>query len=199
MKTSLLLLTLAAAALLLVPGVAKAIGERFNEGLFALMQRSGLVLMAEQTSREAARIASSTYGYKVGAASSGPVRASVITGPTTVAWAQNDTCGKLDRIPAGSRILGALISCADMGTSITMDVGLRAWTIDGTGTAVDADGIVAALDVATAAVNAFNAGGALCADGASTSPQRTPNRTSRSPANPTDDADVRVTVLYVSP
>lgn len=156
--------------------------------------------MAEQTSRQATRIASSAYGYKMGAASSNPVRASVITGPNTVTWAQNDTCGNRDRIPTGSRILGAYINCADMGTSITMDVGLRAWTSDGTGTAVDADGIVAAYDVAAAAVNAYAGTGALVASGAEyvTLADTEPYFTLAG-GTPTADADVRVTVLYVAP
>jgi len=157
--------------------------------------------MAEQTSREAARLASSTYGYKMHAASAGKLRASRISGPATVAWAQNDTCGNRDRIPKGSRILGAFVSCADMGTSVTMDVGLRAWTSDGTGAAVDADGIVAALDVATAAVSgALHSTGALCTAGAEyTTTADTEPYFTLGGANPTDDALVAVTVLYLAP
>lgn len=157
--------------------------------------------MAEQTSREAARIASSTYGYKMHPGSSGVVRVSRISGPATVAWAQNDTCGNRDRIPKGSRLLGAVIHSADMGTSVTLDVGIRAWTSDGTGTAVDADGIVAAADVATAAVTgSFLATGALVASGdeyitlADVEPYFTLGG-----ANPTDDALVAVDVLYTTP
>lgn len=155
--------------------------------------------MAEQTSREAARIASSTYGYKFRNCSSGVVKASVITGPDVVAWAQNDTCGNRDRIPAGARIMGALVSNGTLGASVTMDVGLRAWTIDGTGTAVDADGIVAALSVASAQ-STFNASGALVAGGAEyvTTADTEPYFTLGG-ANPTDDADIRVTVLYMAP
>jgi len=157
--------------------------------------------MAEQTSREASRLASSTYGYKMHPTSSNPLRTSRISGPATVAWAQNDTCGNRDRIPKGSRILGAIVSCADMGTSITLDVGLRAWTADGTGTAVDADGIVAALDVATAAIaGGFYATGALCTSGAEyTTTSDTEPYFPLGGGNPTDDALVAVTVLYVAP
>lgn len=157
--------------------------------------------MAEQTSREAARIASSTYGYKMGPQSSGVVRYSRISGPATVAWAQNDTCGNRDRIPKGSRIIGAWVKTADMGASITLDVGLRAWTPDGTGAAVDADGIVAAADVATAAVNgSFLSTGALCAAGAEyiTLADTEPYFTLAG-GNPTDDALVTVEVLWVGP
>lgn len=184
--------------LALAPGLARALGERISDALFAYQIRTGAVLqMAEQTSREAARLA--TVGNKIRAASSGPVRVSRISGPATVAWAQNDTCGNRDRIPAGSRILGAIIRSGDMGTSITLDVGLRAWTPDGTGTAVDADGIVAAADVATAAVNgSLLATGALVAAGAEyvTSVDTEPYFTLAG-GNPTDDTLIAVDVLYV--
>lgn len=156
--------------------------------------------MAEQTSRESALIASSAAGYKAKAASSGELRATVITGPAAVTWANGDTMGNRDRIPAGSRIIGAHISCADMGTSITCDVGLRAWKPDGTGAAVDADGIVAAYDVATAAVpGALVSTGALCTSGVEyvtavdTEPYFTLNG-----GTPTANAAIRVTVLYVA-
>lgn len=157
--------------------------------------------MAEQTSREAARIASSAAGFKMHATSAGPVLSTRISGPATVAWAQNDTCGNRFRIPKGSRILGAFVYSADMGTSVTLDVGLRAWTADGTGTAVDADGIVAALDVAAAAINGgFYATGALVAVGAEyTTLADTEAYFTLAGANPTDDALIAVEVLFVAP
>jgi hypothetical protein len=155
--------------------------------------------MAEQTSREAARLALSSAGFKMKAASAGKMFVSRISGPATVAWAQNDTCGNRHRIPAGARLLGAIVHCADMGTSITLDVGIRAWTADGTGTAVDADGIVAAADVATAALSGtLFATGALCAVGAEyvTLADVEPYFTLGG-GNPTDDALIAVDVLYV--
>ena len=155
--------------------------------------------MAEIVSRQAARIVASASGYKMGAASANGMRASVITGPDTAAWAQNDTCGNRDRIPAGSRILGALVSCAAMGASVTLDVGLRAWKEDGTGAAVDADGIVTALAVSSA-TSAYNASGALVASGVeSVTTVDTEPYFTLAGANPTDDADIRVTVLWVGP
>lgn len=156
--------------------------------------------MAEQTSRETARLASSAAGGKVRAASSADIRASVITGPATVTWANGDTMGNRERIPAGARILGALVSCADMGTSITLDVGLRAYTQDGTGTAIDADGIVAAYDVATAAVPSAMVGtGALVTSGVEsvTSADAEPYFTLNG-GTPTANAAIRVTVLYLA-
>lgn len=152
--------------------------------------------MAEITSREAARLA--TTGGKLRAASSGELRASVITGPDTAAWAQNDTCGNRDFIPPGARIIGAYVNCAAMGASVTLDVGLRTWTPDGTGAAVDADGIVAALAVSSA-TNAYNGSGALVAAGVdSVTSVATEPYFTLTGANPTDDADIRVTVMYVS-
>jgi hypothetical protein len=155
--------------------------------------------MAEQTSREAARLASFAAGGKLRAVSSGIMRASKITGPDTVAWAQNDTCGNRDRIPKGARLLGALVSNAAMGASVTLDVGVRAWTRDGTGAAIDADGIVAALAVSSAS-SVFNASGALVAAGAEyqVSADAEPYFTLAG-ANPTDDADISVVVLYLAP
>jgi hypothetical protein len=156
--------------------------------------------MAEQTSREAARIASSLYG-KMHPSSSGKVRASRISGPAVVTWAQNDTMGNRDRIPKGSRILGAFVSCADMGTSITLDVGIRAWTKDGTGAAVDANGIVAALDVATATTpGSLVATGELVAVGAEylTLADVEPYFTLAG-GTPTANALIAVEVLWVGP
>lgn len=152
--------------------------------------------MAEIVSREAARLA--TTGGKIRAGSSGGLHASVITGPDVAAWAQNDTCGNRDIIPAGSRIVGAFVSNAAMGASVTLDVGLRAWTETGVGAAVDADGIVTALAVASAA-SVFNASGALVASGAEyvTTVPTEPYFTLTG-ANPTDDADIRVTVIYIA-
>lgn len=156
--------------------------------------------MAEQTSREAARIASSTSGYKARGADANPIRVCTITGPDVVAWAQNDTCGNRHRILKGSRVLAAYVSCAAMGASVTLDVGLRAWTPDGTGAAIDADGIVAALAVATA-VSAFNGSGAMVKDGTDTgvlTADAEPYFTLGG-ANPTDDADIRVDIFYLAP
>lgn len=117
--------------------------------------------MAEQVSKQAAIVAAGTKNLapKMGG---GVLRVISITSPDTVTWAQNDTCASPIKVPKGSRFIGANVSCADMGTSITLDVGFRAAD---DGTAIDADGIVAALDVATAAVNAYAATGAKVAGG----------------------------------
>ena len=123
--------------------------------------------MAEQVSRQAARLAASSAGYKQRAADCGKVSMVTITSPATVTWAQNDTLGSGVRLPIGTRILlNGYVSTADMGTSITLDVGLRAYKPDYSGTVIDADGIAAAVDVATAAARAVLNNGALIKDGA---------------------------------
>lgn len=54
-------------------------------------------------------------------------------------------------IPSNARYVRAWFSCDDLGTGLTMDVGLRQTTANG-GAVVDADFFASAIDVATAAV-----------------------------------------------
>lgn len=152
--------------------------------------------MAEITSRQAAAIASRG---KMSPSSAGIVRSSVITSPAAVAWAQGDTCGNRDRIPAGSRILGAFVSNAALGASVTMNVGLRQWTADGSGAAIDAAGIISALNV-SGAVNGFSGGGTFVTGGAEyvTAVDTEPYFTLAG-ATPTANAQVKIAVLYVAP
>jgi hypothetical protein len=117
--------------------------------------------MAEQVSRQAAKVAARTkmspneaYGKK---------RVVVITSPAAVTWAQGDTIASPQLLPVGTRFTcGSQASFQDMGTSITLDVGIR----DKDGNAIDADGIAASIDVATAAGRADLNNGALIKDGA---------------------------------
>jgi hypothetical protein len=116
--------------------------------------------MAEQVSKQAAKVAA---GTKLTGADMGKPTVVVMTSPDTVTWAQNDTLASPVIIPKGSRILPyGYASFQDMGTSITLDVGLRKVS---DGTAVDADGIAAAVDVATAAARSILNNGALVKDG----------------------------------
>ena len=79
--------------------------------------------MAEIVSKQAAKVAA---GTKLTAADVGIARTVVITSPDTATYANGDTLASPVIIPAGSRVLcGGFVSCADMGTSITLDVGLR--------------------------------------------------------------------------
>ncbi len=117
--------------------------------------------MAEIVSKQVAITAagSKNTASKLGG---GVKRTIVITSPDTVTWAQNDTIASPILVPKGSRFLcDSFASHADMGTSITLDVGIR----DTSGTAIDADGIAAAVDVATAAARSALNNGALVKDG----------------------------------
>jgi len=117
--------------------------------------------MAEQVSRQAAKLVANSKLAPHEAL--GKKRVIVITSPAAVTWAQNDTIASPVPLPVGTRILcGSYASHQDMGTSITLDVGLR----DKNGTAIDADGIAAAVDVATAAARTVLNNGALVKDGA---------------------------------
>ena len=151
--------------------------------------------MAEQVSRQAAKIAAGTkmLPHEAG----GKVRCAVITSPAAVTWASGDTLASPHIIPAGSRILcTSYISCADMGTSITADVGLRNAS---TGVEVDLDGIASAIDVATAAVRSIANNGALVKDGIEsvTTVPTVPVLTLNG-GTPTANAQIRVEVFYLS-
>lgn len=152
--------------------------------------------MTEQVSRQAALVAAGSKmapGY-----SGGKVRVAFIDSPATVTWANGDTLASPEVIPAGSRILlHSYISCADMGTSITADLGLRNAK---TGAEVDLNGIASAVDVATAATRAICNNGALVVDGAvyittvDTVPVLTLNG-----GTPSANAQISAQVIYVAP
>jgi hypothetical protein len=119
--------------------------------------------MAEIVSKQAAYVAAGTKKQRP-VMGGGEKKCIVITSPDTAAWAQNDTIASPVLIPKGSRFLcDTFVSHADMGTSITLDIGLRAATT--AATVIDADGICAALDVASAAARAAANNGALVKDG----------------------------------
>lgn len=152
--------------------------------------------MAEKVSKQAAYVAAGTK-KQMPVMGGGSLKVFTITSPDTVTWANGDTCASPITIPKGSRIIGANVSCADMGTSITLDVGLRKAS---DATVIDADGIVAALDVATAAVAAFNASGALCKDGVESITAYDANAYfTLNGGTPTANAQIRVDVYAVVP
>lgn len=151
--------------------------------------------MTEIVSREAALVAANTKLSNT--VSGGVKRCIVITSPADCDWAQNDTIASPVRIPAGSRFTcNSYASHADMGTSITLDVGIR----DKDGTAIDADGIAAAIDVATAAGRTILNNGALIADGANyVTTQDCYLYATLGGGNPTDDAQIRIEVEVIFP
>lgn len=117
--------------------------------------------MAEILSRAGAVIAA---GGKVLPSVNGKQRCLIITSPATVTWADGDTIGAGFELPAGVRFLsGSFVSCQDMGTSIVVDIGTRDFK---TKVAIDADGIAAGVDVATAAARQVANSGVFVANGA---------------------------------
>lgn len=151
--------------------------------------------MAEQVSKQAAKVAAGTkmspneaYGKK---------RCIVITSPDTVTWANGDTIASPVPLPVGTRFTcNSMVSCADMGTSITLDVGIR----DVDGTAIDADGIAAAVDVATAATRASLNNGALIKDGTEyVTTEVSYVYATLNGGTPTANAQIRIEVEVVTP
>jgi hypothetical protein len=156
--------------------------------------------MAEIVSRQAALLASSTAGYKMRAADAGKVQWFVVTSPAVAAWGDGDTCGGRVRIPKGSRPLsGGLSSNAALGASVVMDVGLRAYKPDGTGAAIDADGIAVGIDVAAAGVDSLNNGAFLASGAETVTTEDAELYFTLRAANPTDNAQVRVEVPFLVP
>lgn len=151
--------------------------------------------MAEQISRQAAYVAAGTAKQRP-TMGVGEQKKVVITSPATVTWANGDTIASPILIPKGSRPGPVFVSCADLGTSITLNVGLR----DADGTAIDADGLVAALDVASAAVNAWACSGALVKDGAEyVTTEDSYLYATLSGGTPTANAQLRIEATFLFP
>lgn len=151
--------------------------------------------MAEFNSRQAALIAAGT-STKPLSNSLGKKRTLVITTPATAAWAQNDTIASGIRLPKGVRFLSSsFVSHAAFGTSVTLDVGIRNFA---TKVAIDADGIAAAVAIASAGRSALN-NGALVVDGVeSVTTEESEVYATLTGANPTDNAQLRIEVDYLS-
>lgn len=150
--------------------------------------------MAEINSRQAAKIAANKkvapneiYGKK---------RIVVIGTPATHALAQGDTIASGVRLPVGTRFtLGSRVSNAAMGTSVTIDVGIR--NAD-TKVAIDADGIAAAVAVATAGRSALDNGAFIAAGAEYVTDQPSELYVTIGGAAPTASAQLRVEVELVS-
>lgn len=151
--------------------------------------------MPEFNSRQAAKIAA---GTKIGAGESGgTIRSVVLTSPATAAWAQNDTLASGVPIPIGSRFLSmSYVSNEAMGASVTLDVGIRDFT---TKVAIDADGIGAAVAVSSAGRSLLNNGALITAGIESLTTVVTEVYATLTAANPTDNAQFRIEVFYLSP
>jgi len=149
--------------------------------------------MPEFNSRQAALIAA---GSKTLSNAIGKKRVLVMTSPATAAWAQNDTFASGVLLPKGTRFTcGSFASHAAMGAGVTLDVGLRNFR---TKTVIDADGIAAAVAVATAGRTELN-NGVLVANGAEyVALEDVEVYATLTGADPTDNAQIRLEIEYIS-
>lgn len=152
--------------------------------------------MAEIVSKQAAEIAA---GRKMNPAKCfAKQRVVVITSPATAAWAQNDTIGSGIKLPVGTRILaGGKASYGALGTSVTLDVGLREFA--GAKTVIDADGIAAAVAVATAGRADLNNGALVAAGVEYLTTVESEIYATLGGANPTDDVQIRIEIPVLLP
>lgn len=152
--------------------------------------------MAEIVSRQAALVAAGTknLGPTMG---QGKTTWVVMTSPAVAAWAQNDTLASPIVIPKGSRpMCGGFASHQAFSASVTLDVGLRKVS---DGTAVDLDGIAAAVDISSAGRSALNSG-ALVKDGVEyVTTEDCYLVATVGGANPTDDRQLRIEVPFLFP
>lgn len=149
--------------------------------------------MAEFNSRQAALVAA---GSKTLSNSVGKLRTLVITTPATAAWAQNDTLASGIRLPKGVRFLASsFVSHEAFGASVTLDVGIRNFD---TKVAIDADGIASAVAISSAGRSALNNGALVAAGVESLTTADTEVYATFIAANPTDNAQLRIEVHYLS-
>jgi hypothetical protein len=125
----------------------------------------------------------------------GRVRTVVVTSPATAAWANGDTIASGFKLPIGTRFLASsFVSNAAMGASVVLDVGIRNFD---TKVAIDADGIAAALSVASAGRSALNSGALVAAGAESRTTEISEVYATLSGATPTANAQIRIEVQYV--
>lgn len=151
--------------------------------------------MAEIVSTQAAAVAAGTKLSNVEAL--GRLHMVSINSPATAAWAENDTIASPVVLPVGTRITGlGKVFHQAMGTSVTMDIGIR--QVDGT--VIDVDGIADGLNVAAAGITDANTG-LKVNDVASVYVTTVPCviYATLLSANPTDDAQFRIDIPVVLP
>lgn len=161
--------------------------------------------MAEIVSLEAAKVAAGTKLANDEAL--GRLHVVTISSPATAAWAQNDTIASPVDLPIGTRIVGFSVFHQAMGTSVTMDVGLRASaTVDSAQTVIDVDGIADGLDVAAAGTKSEHTAVANTGTYIDATDNTVTRLTSVAniyasllSANPTDDAQFRIDVIVALP
>jgi len=159
--------------------------------------------MAEIVTLEAAKVAAGTKLRNDEAL--GRLQVITLSSPATAAWAENDTVASPVNLPVGTRIVGYKVFHEAMGTSVTMDIGLRASAdVDPAQTVIDVDGIADGLDVAAAGIKTdAGAAGALINVSATESVQRTDTVSNvyatLLAANPDDDQQFRIDVIVALP
>lgn len=158
--------------------------------------------MAEIVSLEAAKVAANTKLKNDEALAR--VHTVSICSPATAAWAENDTIASPVDLPVGTRILGYKVFHEAMGTSVTMDIGLRASpTVDSAQTVIDVDGIADGLDVAAAGIKSdAGAAGVMINVGTNTvyrTTQVSNIYATLLSANPDDDQQFRIDVYVALP
>lgn len=118
--------------------------------------------MAEVLSLQAARAGAGATGYgKRLPTDQGKVQTILVTAPAGTTWASGDTVASGVSLPVGSRFLSTGQMATDaMGAGITADVGLRNFA---TKAVIDADGIGAAVNMATSTVRSVQNGAFLSA------------------------------------
>lgn len=150
--------------------------------------------MAEIDARQVTNIESSPR-VRNKASDYGKIMVACATTPATAAWAQNDTFNTGIIIPKGARILrSGRLSHAAMGSSVTMDVGIRA--VDD-GTVIDVDGIADGLDVAAAGVKELDGGSLFAAGVGYVTTEDAEVYCTLLSANPTDDAQFEVEIHFL--
>lgn len=151
--------------------------------------------MTEIVSRQAAKLAANTkqspheaYGKK---------RVIVITTPATHSAAQNDTIGSGIPLPIGTRFTaGSKVSNAAMGTSATLEVGIRNFK---TKAAISASGIGSAVAVASAGRSALDNGALVAAGVEFVTTEVSEIYATFTGATPTANAQLRIEVEVVTP
>lgn len=150
--------------------------------------------MAEINSAQAANVAAFT---KNNAADHNKVRALTITMPAAWTASNGDTVATKQILPPGARVLSVRVSHGTGASSSTLSVGIRKAT---DGTSADADALVNALAITTAAFAEVHTGALLLTGQSALMPDyETEVFLTFGGANPQANQAIRIMIEYVSP
>lgn len=150
--------------------------------------------MSEIKSRQAANVDAGNKNTP--ARVHGKKRTLFITTPAVHALAQNDTLASDVPLPVGTRFTAdSFVSNAALGSSVTVSVGLRNYK---TKEVIDATAIASAVAVDTAGRYALNNGGKVAAGIEYVTDVVTEVYVTFAGGNPTDNAQARFEIGYVS-